>query len=139
MRLVQSHAKENSILIIYHAKDVSDMENVLDFCITKHGIVREKERCGVSQKKALRQVKLALERGKRVTDFKGSKEKEYMKKHESEHIYSIVYNQFCYIVSDENVVITVLPLPRWFNKKKQYDGKVRIRNCKKYSKYYCLD
>ena len=113
------------------------MENVWNFFITNHGVDREKERCGMSKKKALRQVKLALERGKRVADFNGTREREYLEKRESEHTYSIIYNQFCYIVSDDNVVITVFPVPRWFDKKKKYDGKVKIRNYKKYSKYYC--
>lgn len=109
----------------------------MEVFMTQHGINREKERCGFSHKKAMRQAKLAIERGKRSNDFHTTMERDYLQRKEGEGIYSVAYNQFCYIISEENVIITVFPLPKWFGKKKIFDGKTRIRNCKKYSKCYC--
>ena len=48
---------------------------------------------------------------------------------------AIAYNNFCYIFSAEGVCVTLYPLPVWFGKKKQFNGKEKVRNPKKYTKY----
>ena len=47
--------------------------------------------------------------------------------------YAMAYNGCCYIFEYEtNRVITVYSLPSWWEKKKRYNGKERIRRAKSY-------
>lgn len=112
------------------------MDLIKEVFVTNHGKEREKERAGLSGRRAKRQFQLALERGKRMEDFHSSMERDYLKNRTTDKTFAIVYNRYCYIVSDENVVITVFAVPRWFGKKKNFDGKTRIRNIKKYERCY---
>lgn len=83
-----------------------------------HSIERTKERQNIkSIKKACRNMKLAVKRGKPASAFKGW-EQRYLKQQSREGRQALAYNGFCYIVSkDDNVCITVFPLPDWFDKK----------------------
>ena len=99
-----------------------------------HSIVRAKERLGYNEKNARKQINRALERGKVAEEFK-SWERNYLKNEGREDAYAIAYDNFCYIVGVDGSCVTMYELPTWFGKKKQFDGKKRIRNAKAYSKY----
>ena len=49
---------------------------------------------------------------------------------------AVAYINYCYIMSDTGVCVTVYELPRWFGRKKHFDGKARIRDYRKYMKNY---
>lgn len=100
---------------------------------TVHSIERAKERAGLSEKRASKMIKLAIERGKRAEDFT-SWERDYLKGECKGDKTAIAYNNFCYIVDEEGFCVTLYPLPAWFGKKKHFNGKERIRNMKVYSR-----
>lgn len=104
---------------------------------TMHSLDRAKERIGVKGKQAERYIRLAVERGKSSEDF-SAKEKHYLEKESSENYTAIAYNNFCYIISNDGLCITMFPLPNWFGKKMRYNGKEKIRDMKKYSRSHDL-
>lgn len=98
-----------------------------------HAIEKSKERLNQNSKQALRQIKLALERGKKAKDCNSSIEKKYLEDRCNMTAYAMAYNGCCYIFEYEtNRVITVYSLPSWWEKKKRYNGKERIRRAKSY-------
>lgn len=99
-----------------------------------HSIVRAKERLGYNEKNAIKQINRALERGKTADEF-ASWEKNYLQNEGSETTYAIAYNNFCYIVGDDGICVTMYALPNWFGKKKHFNGKEKIRNVKAYTRY----
>lgn len=102
--------------------------------ITKHGKERAKERKGVKNQCSMeRCIRLALERGKGAEDFK-AREKNYLIN--KQNVKAVVYDGFCFLFGVDNTFITLYPLPTWFANKKQYDGKEKIRNAKKYYRYH---
>lgn len=104
--------------------------------ITTHGKERAKQRKKIKNPHSLEKcIRLALERGRSIEDFKGQ-EKEYLLS--KQNIKVIVYDGFCFLFSDKNTYITLYPLPKWFEHKKHYNGKESIRNIKKYHRYYDL-
>ena len=105
------------------------MENT---SITNHGYKRMKERCNIkNHKTANKNIELAFKRGRRVNDF-CSLECNYLISKEFDSCYAVAFNSYCYIFNQSNACVTVYALPKWFNKKKQYVGKRKIRNPKKY-------
>lgn len=103
---------------------------------TYHGVQRAKERCNLkSDKAAEKQISLALSRGKRAQDFT-SWERNYLENEAHDNCIAIAYNNFCYIVNSNGICVTLHPLPSWFGKKKQFNGKERIRNAKQYSRHH---
>ena len=104
---------------------------------TVHSLDRAKERVGVKGKQAEKRIRLAMERGK-SSEYFSAKEKRYLENESSEGQTAVAYNDFCYIISDSGVCITMYPLPGWFGKKMHYAGKEKIRNMKKYSRNYDL-
>ncbi len=105
---------------------------------TQHSYKRAKERMGMNRKTAKRQMKLASERGKCSQDF-ASKERDYLEKVAFGNCVAIAYNNYCYIMDSQGNCVTLYALPKWFGKKKRYDGKELIRNLKVYSKDKILD
>ena len=102
---------------------------------TFHSIERAKKRMGINEKKANRVITNAIEKGKRVEDL-ASWEKNYMQNEaKGDDVTAIAFNGYCYIVNDDGFCVTMYKLPKWFDKKKHYNGKERIRNFKSYSKY----
>ena len=101
---------------------------------TLHGMERMKERHGVKNEKSVNKlVALASERGKRAEDCT-SWERTYLYAHSCDSCVAIAYGEYCYIIGDNNICITIFRLPIWFGKKKQYVGKERIKNMKVYSR-----
>ena len=101
---------------------------------TYHALQRTNERTGLNIKSSQRFIANAIERGKQSTDFT-AKEREYLQRRESnKERRTVVYNSYCLIVSADDICITIFQLPKWFGKK-QYDGKQKIRNARKYIRY----
>lgn len=101
---------------------------------TIHSIERAKERIGLNEKKAAKQIALAWERGKGAKEFR-SMERSFLEGECKYGSTAIAYNNFCYIFNADGVCVTLYPLPVWFGKKKQFNGKEKVRNPKKYTKY----
>ncbi len=98
-----------------------------------HAIERSKERLNQNSKQAMRQIKLALERGKSAKDCTGSIEKKFLLDRCNISAYAVAYNGCCYIFENRtDRVVTVYSLPGWWGKKKHYKGKERIRKAKTY-------
>lgn len=110
--------------------------------LTNHAAERGKERLRQCRKKALKGAEKAWINGKREADFNGKFEKTYMQNKTCESI-PVVWNDMLYVFSDDEDTrrcITIHQLPRWFGKKKNFIGKEKIKNPKKYSaKYLCYD
>lgn len=101
---------------------------------TYHGVQRAKERGNLKNiRTAEKQISLALSRGKVAEDF-SSWERDYLSKEAHDGCVAIAYNNFCYIVNTAGVCVTMHALPSWFGKKRQYNGKERIRNFKQYNR-----
>ena len=107
------------------------MENTINVS-TVHSLRRAKERCGIkNHHTAKRNIDMALIRGRKAEDCT-SWERSYLEQECCGNCTAIAYNNFCYIVNEYGVCVTVYALPQWFGKKKHFDGKERIRNYKKY-------
>ncbi len=98
---------------------------------TKHSVVRMKDRLGVNERKAKKRISDAIKRGLRAEAF-SSWERSFLTKEAHGDCTALAYNGYCYIVNDDNICVTLYPLPAWFGKKKHFDGKEKIRNVKKY-------
>lgn len=104
---------------------------------TLHSMERTKERVGFKGKTATNFIEKAIIRGKGISDYSSVAERKFLEKQEAKgDCTAIVYNGFCFIVSRNNACLTVYNLPDWFDKKKHYDGKVKIKNTVKYYRYY---
>lgn len=103
-----------------------------------HSIVRAKERLGYNEKSAIKQIGRALERGKTAEQFK-SCERKYLENIGDQTTYAIAYDNFCYVIGNDGICVTMYALPEWFGKKTYFDGKKRIRNIKAYSRNYMMD
>ena len=100
-----------------------------------HSLIRMEQRQGMKEEKAKRQIKNAMQRGKRTGDF-SSWERKYLSTLCNAGTYPVVYDGWCYIFTDEGVCATTHSLPIWFGKKKRFDGKEKIKNVKRYFSYY---
>jgi len=103
-----------------------------DTNITRHCLIRAKERLNKNHKDVNRLVKLASVRGKDACDFTSSFEKNFMRKGYKKSSAMKVYNNVCYIFNENHKCVTLYRVPSWFLKKKHFNGKERIRNIKKY-------
>lgn len=102
---------------------------------TKHSIERAKERIGANRKRAERIIGNALERGKGAEEF-SSIEKEYLAKESSYGCTAIAYGSFCFIINESGKCVTEYRLPKYFGKKKLYNGKEKIRHPKAFIRNY---
>lgn len=104
--------------------------------MTKHSIARVKERTGIkSLGRAQTFLENALERGKPGDAF-SSCERAYLKNRGRKDCSAIAYNGYCVIVSANMTCVTMYELPAWFGQKKRNHGKERIRNAKRYQRFY---
>ena len=103
---------------------------------TVHSIIRANERAGKNYSEAVRFTDLAIRNGQRAGDLP-SKERRYMESKETDpSCKAILYNGYIFIMKDEDLCITMYLAPSWFLKKQHYDGKKKVRNAKKYLRYY---
>lgn len=87
----------------------------------------------MNEKQALRQIKLAQERGKKPKDFTRSLEKNYLYAKCNCIQYALVYNGNCFIFEyGTDRVLEVRELPNWWEKKNRFVNQKYIRNAKVY-------
>jgi hypothetical protein len=104
--------------------------------ISYHAIQRAQERTGLKIKSSESFIANALERGKTVGVF-AANERNYLQAKEAKgECRVIVYQSFFFIVDDADLCVTMYAAPKWFGKKKYYDGKTKIKNIKKYMRLY---
>lgn len=99
-----------------------------NYC-TLHGIERTMERTGLSEKRAVKLVRLALERGIHAEDCKWTADRRYLQSLSSERAEAIAYNSYCFIVNKEdNRLITMYRIPfNDFNVKKTRYNSAKYR------------
>lgn len=103
---------------------------------TMHSIERAKERVGKNPRAAEHMMRNALERGRDKSMFSCEHKRRWLEAKENACGYkALVYNGHCYIVTQDNVVITLYELPGWFTRANRYNGRERIRNQAKFEKY----
>ena len=106
---------------------------------TKHSIDRAKERRKLKNHKAAeRNIEKALVDGKRAGDY-SSWERNFLLHEGRDGCLALAYNNFCYIFNDQDICVTLYPLPAWFGKKKRFEGKDRVRDYKRYYTNYLDD
>ena len=98
-----------------------------------HSVERAKERLGISEKLAEKNISRAIRKGKNADSFSSS-ERTYLKKEGRDGCTAIAYDGYCYIINKNGFCVTVYELPAWFGKKKHFNGKERIRNLKVYTR-----
>ena len=89
---------------------------------TLHAIQRTNERTGFNLKTSERFISNAIQRGKSSEEFI-DRERHYLLQAVKDDRKALVYNSYCFIVSDENICITMFPVPKWFGKKKSFYNK----------------
>ncbi len=103
---------------------------------TRHSIERAYQRTGCNRKSAARIIENAIERGMTECDFSGREQRylarKTLKNPSNDYVF---YNGAIYVLTPDNVCVTVLIPPRWFGKKRMYSGKTVIRNPKKAVSY----
>lgn len=104
---------------------------------TYHSIERTVERAGLNRKAAIRMIENARVKGREANSF-GRPEREYIEKKKTEGTRVIIYAGYCFFFNDQDVCITMYSVPIWFGKK-HYNGKIEIRNPKRYYRKYMLN
>ena len=103
--------------------------------ISYHAILRTQERTGLNQKLSEAFIINALKRGKTSEDFTAN-ERSFLEAKEAKGDCGIVvYQSFLFVIDAAGVCVTMYAAPKWFGKKKYFDGKVKIKNIKKYSRF----
>lgn len=106
--------------------------------MTKHCLERIRKRVNLSNSAACKFVSRAVLYGNTAEEF-SSAERSYLQNLSCNGSYALVYSDFCFIFSEDEVCITVYHVPKWFGKRSKYIGKTRIKNPKKYCNYYCRE
>lgn len=105
---------------------------------TVHSMERIKERAGMKNSEEMaRYIASAVARGKRAEEYTSIERKylETVDRKESNRK-AIAYDGMCFIfTADEEICITMFPLPAWFGKKKHFNGKTKIRHPHRYIHY----
>jgi len=100
---------------------------------TYHAVQRTQERAGMNVGKAERFVRNAVKRGLGAESFK-SIEYEYLKSYDDKDgCRAVAYNSYCFIISGDDVCITMFSLPDWFGKNNKNKKKQKLRDVTKYS------
>ena len=93
---------------------------------TYHAVKRAQERAGMSIGKAERFVRNAVKRGLGADSFK-SIEYEYLKSYDNaDGCRALAYNSYCFVVSSDDVCITMFALPDWFGKNNKNKKKKKL-------------
>ena len=108
------------------------------YTATQHGIDRAMERISLNEHEAIRKIDIALQRGKCADNYTTSRERKYLER-QSNNAIALAYDNYCYVFSFQGECITVYALPDWWEKKKMYNGKEKIRKPKKYFSFYNED
>lgn len=101
---------------------------------TIHSLDMAHKRLGLNEKAARRNIELAYARGRRADSFCGSDYRYLMRKCE-DGCEPCVYQGAIYIFSPDGTCVTLYRAPRWLGRKRRnYDGKTRMRNSYQYRK-----
>ena len=104
------------------------------YTTTYHSVQRVMERCSLpNQRAAAKNIKRAAQNGVHAKDCV-SWEHSYLSSEGKCGCEAVAYNGFCYIFNEDEICVTAYPLPKWFGKKKHFDGKEKIRNYRRYCK-----
>ncbi len=103
--------------------------------ITKHSLVRAKERLGYNEKVAEHFIRNAEKNGKKPEEFHSRKERDWLEKQGSRGCNVIIYNGYCIILTETKICVTLYKVPTWFGKRGYYDGKKQIRDISRYQRY----
>lgn len=103
--------------------------------MTRHSIKRARERGHLSRNAAIKVFENAFEHGKREEELP-LREREYLGGKSGGDKIAVYYSGYCFIFLDNGVCITMFRVPDWFLKKTNYDGKVSVRNPRKYFLHY---
>ncbi|MGN1019216.1 MAG: hypothetical protein ACI4O7_02480 [Aristaeellaceae bacterium] len=108
-------------------------------CSSRHGFVRTMERTGATDRQALRMIRNAWERGKRAEQLPYPQQRSYVARYDSMLLDGRtnlrVYGNYLFIFTAGGRLITMHQLPQTFSRKRVYDGKTRVRDVKKYSRF----
>ena len=105
------------------------------YIATQHSIIRAKERINLNEREAIRKIDIALQRGKCAENYTTSRERKYLE-NQSKNAIAVAYDNYCYLFSYQGDCITLYALPEWWEKKKMYNGKEKIRKPRKYFSFY---
>lgn len=104
---------------------------------TRHGLERTMERAGLKKEKALRMIRLAWERGQRLCDLDSGWQR-YYRRFDRQAFNGPTqmrfYNGFVFIFNSYGTLITMLNEHERHGRKRLYDGKVRVRDARKYGR-----
>ena len=104
-----------------------------------HALIRVMQRRDMNERKSLRLIKNAWEKGRHVTDLPMRWQREYVENHRME-MYNgwtqlRVYQDYLFIFSSTAKLITAYPLPDRFHKTRHFaQDKQHIRNLRKYQR-----
>ena len=102
---------------------------------TCHFVDRAKARLGINEKDAKRLAQMVTRHEKPSSKKRRSREQRWVTQRCKDGCKAIVYQGNCFIVSEDDVYITVYPLPFWYGKKAQFDNNnCPVRKPKKYAK-----
>ncbi len=101
---------------------------------SNHSIQRTIERAGLSKKAAIRMIENAWIKGRDSQEF-GRREREYLQGKETKGRRMLIYAGYCFLFDEDSVCITMYAVPVWFGKK-QYQGKMEIKNPRRYYRRY---
>lgn len=100
---------------------------------TRHAIERTQERANCTPKEASHMIRNAIARGKSCDEFTKD-ERNWLKHRATDNNKAVVYNGYCFILSERGTCITMYGLPEWFGKKRHYaGGGEKVRNVRKFS------
>lgn len=105
------------------------------YIATQHSIDRAMERIRLNEREAVRKIDIAMQRGKTAENYTSSRECKYLE-NQSANAIAVAFDNFCYLFSYQGQCITVYALPDWWEKKKMYNGKEKIRKPRKYFSFY---
>ena len=103
--------------------------------MTHHAIQRTRERTGLKLKSSEKFITYALARGKSAEYFSANERNYILSKETKGDCIVLVYQSFFFIIDSAGRCVTMYAVPKWFGKKKHFDGKVKIRSVKRYSRF----
>ena len=103
-----------------------------------HSMIRAEKRANMGRTGAQKMIDRARENGK-TPDQLSSDERNYLRSKESDGCRAVFNEGYCFIFSEEGICITLFRVPKWFGSKSRFDGKVRVRNPKKYYRNYSFE
>ncbi len=102
-----------------------------NWAMTCHSQERASQRMKLGSASTRKVIKHGILHGKSAEQYTGRR-KSFLEHMSRNGCRALVYRNYCFIVAEENICITVYKLPAWFNGKSHYSGKEKIRKYKTY-------